>query len=134
MSTSSLSAEDIQALKDITAIHIESSLAADWRAWTSTCTDDVILLPPGDSRVDGREAAAEWLEGFPRVLEFDGEPSVVRGSGAMAFTTGVARARLEVEGEAVDAAMKWLAVFEQQEDGGWKMLVDMWNGEPLGDA
>ena len=134
MSTSVLSPEDIQALKEITATHIESSLAGDRKAWTSTCTDDVILLPPGDSRVDGKEAAAEWLEGFPKVLEFKGSPSVVRGTGNMAFTTGVAHTKLEMDGEAIDAAMKWLAVFERQDNGGWKMIVDMWNGDPLAGA
>ena len=134
MSASTLSPEDIQALKEITAVHVEASLARDWRAWVSTCTDDVILLPPGDSRVDGREAAEEWLEGFPKVLAFSSSPSVVRGTGNMAFTTGVAHAKLEMDGEPIDAAMKWLAVFDRQGDGGWKMVVDMWNGDPLAGA
>jgi ketosteroid isomerase-like protein len=133
MGAPSLSPEDVQALKDITATHVRTSLAADWKGWTSTCSDDVILLPPGDHRIDGKMAAAEWLEGFPRVLEFAGEPSLVRGSENMAFTTGIARAKLEMEGEVVDAAMKWLAIFERQDDGGWKMLVDMWNGNPMDD-
>ncbi len=129
MGISTLSAEDVQALKDITAVHISAILAQDWTAWTATCTDDVILLPPGDARVDGRETAAQWLEGFPKALEFAGEPSIVRGSGNMAFTSGSARGQMEIDGEAVDAGFKWLAVFEKQEDGTWKMLADMWNDD-----
>ena len=131
MSTSILSPADVQALKDITAVHIRTALARDWTAWTATCTDDVMLLPPGDARVDGREAAAQWFEGFPKLLEFEGEPSVVRGGGNMAFTTGVARAKLEMDGKVVDAGFKWLAIFERQEYGGWKMLANMYNDEPL---
>lgn len=49
---SALSATDIQALKDITATHVRAGLAADWEAWTATCADDVMLLPPGAARVD----------------------------------------------------------------------------------
>ncbi len=88
-----------------------------------------MLLPPGDAQVDGREAAAQWFEGFPKFLEFAGEPSVVRGSGNIAFTTGSAEGKLEVDGEAVDARFKWLAVFEKQADNSWKMVADMWNDD-----
>ena len=131
MNPSTLSQEDVQALRDITATHLETHLRADWRGWLETCTDDVMLLPPGAHRVDGRENAEEWLKNFPKIVAFEGEPSIVQGSGTMAFTTGVAKAKFEVEGEIVDGALKWLAIFERQEDGDWKMLADMWNDEPL---
>ena len=131
MNPSTLSPEDVQALKGITATHLETGLRSDWQGWVATCTDDVILLPPGSGRLDGREAAKAWLDGFPKMLEFEGEPSVVQGCGTLAFTTGVATAKLEIDGEIVDQAMKWLVVFERQDDGGWKMLANMWNDEPL---
>jgi ketosteroid isomerase-like protein len=123
----SLSPADVQALRDITATHIRTGLEGNWAAWTDTCTDDVILIPPGDDHVQGRETARAWFGSFPRFVEFSGEPMVVRGSGDMAFTTGVAKAKLEVEGEIVDTSIKWLAVFERQDDGGWKMTADAWN-------
>ena len=131
MNPSTLSPEDVQALKDITATHLETGLRADWRGWVETCTDDVMLLPPGAHRVDGREAARVWLEDFPKLVAFEGEPSVIHGSGTMAFTSGVATAKFEIDGEVVDGAMKWLAICERQEDGGWKLLADMWNDSPL---
>jgi len=131
MNPSTLSSEDVQALKDITAIHLECCVGGDWQRWVETCTDDVMVLPPGTHRLDGREAAKAWLDGFPKVVAFEGEPSVVQGTGTMAFTTGVARAKLEIDGEIVDQAIKWLAIFERQDDGGWKMLADMWNDQPL---
>jgi ketosteroid isomerase-like protein len=131
MNPSTLSPEDVQALKEITAIHLETGLRADWRGWLETCTDDVMLLPPGAHRVNGREAALEWLGDFPKLVSFEGEPDFIRGSGTFAVSSGVAKAKFEIEGEIVDGAMKWLAVFEKQADGGWKMLADMWNDEPL---
>jgi len=131
MSSSSLTAQDEQALRDITATHVRTGLAGDWAGWTATCTDDVVLVPPGDSHVIGREAAKEWLESFPRFLEFSAEPTVIRGSGDMAFTTGVAKAKLEVDGEPQDAAFKFLAVFQRQSNGEWKMAADGWNELPL---
>ncbi len=127
MTRSPLTPEDVQALRDITATHIRTGLAGDWAGWTDTCSEDVILIPPGDSHIHGRATAQEWLESFPRFIEFAGEPSVVRGSGDMAFTTGVAHGKLEIDGEAVDTVFKWLAVLERQDDGEWKMLADAWN-------
>jgi ketosteroid isomerase-like protein len=129
MNTSALTPEDVQALREITQIHINSSLNQDWRAWTATCSDDVLLLPPGAARVDGREATAKWLEGFPKILEFSGEPSVVQGNGTMAFTSGSAPAKLEVNGEVTEARFKWLAVFEKDEGGTWKMIANMFNDD-----
>ena len=131
MNPSTLTPQDVQALKDITAIHFASGLRADWAAWAAPCDDDVMILPPGAHRVDGRAAAAEWLESFPKLLEFSGKPSIIHGHGNIAFTTGVAHAKMEIDGAVVDDAMKWLGIFERQEDGSWKMLADMWNAEPL---
>lgn len=121
--------EDVQELKDITATHMRAGLASDWKAWTDTCSDDVILLPPGAGRIDGRRDATEWLEGFPNLREFEGAPSTVRGDGRMAFTTGRARALMDVDGQEVETWFQWLAVFEKQLDGSWKMVADMWNEE-----
>lgn len=126
---SALTATDIQALKDITATHLRSGLAADWGAWTATCADDVMLLPPGSARVDGRVAAKKWLEGFPRMTAFEGVPSAIRGSADMAFTTGTASAILVIDGKPTPGRFKWLAVFQKQADGKWRMLADMWNDD-----
>jgi len=126
---SALTATDIQALKDITATHIRTGLAGDWKAWAATCVDDVILLPPGAGRVDGRVAAAKWLEGFPEMTSFEGVPSAIRGTGDVALTTGTASATFVVDGKPTPGRFKWLAVFQKQADGTWKMLADMWNDE-----
>jgi len=72
-----------------------------------------------------------WLEDFPKMVAFEGEPSIIQGSGSLAFTTGVATAKFEIDGEIVDGAMKWLAICEKQANGEWKLLADMWNDEPL---
>lgn len=131
MDQGTLTDADVQALRDITALHMESGKAGDWAAWTSTCTDDLVLLPPDTPRVDGRERAARWFESFPKIVDFSGTPTNIRGDGHMAFTTGIAKATLEVDGEAADVAFKWLAIFERQGDGTWKMVADMWNDEPV---
>jgi ketosteroid isomerase-like protein len=131
MAESTLTPEDVQTLKDITQLHLTSGIPRAWDAWVATCTDDVMLLPPGEAKTVGKEAARNYLEGFPVTLEFSGEPALIKGSGDMAFTIGHARGKFEIDGEAVDIAMKWLAIYERQADGRWKMLADMWNGDPL---
>lgn len=131
MSNAPLTPKDIETLRGITATHLRASVAGDWDRWTATCTDDVILVAPGERHIHGREAAGKFLRQFPRFVEFEGEPSVVRGSGGMAFTTGVGQAKLEVDGDVQDTHFKWLAVFERQADGGWKMVADAWNEQPV---
>lgn len=126
---SALSATDIQALKDITATHVRAGLAADWEAWTATCADDVMLLPPGAARVDGRVAVQKWLEGFPSITAFEAVPSAVRGSADLAFTSGSGSMTVMVNGQPTPGRFKWLAVCQKQADGKWKMLADMWNDE-----
>jgi ketosteroid isomerase-like protein len=124
-----LSAADIQALRDIAATHIRAGLAADWEVWTATCADDVVLLPPGAAQVDGRVAAKKWLEGFPTITAFEGVPRVIRGSTDLAFTTGSGSMTLTLDGKPTPGRFKWLAVFHKQADGNWRMLADMWNEE-----
>ncbi|HUP51441.1 MAG TPA: DUF4440 domain-containing protein [Longimicrobiales bacterium] len=92
---------------------------------------NIVLVPDGAPHVHGRKAVEEWFATFPRFVEFSAEPTVIRGRGDMAFTTGVAKAKLEVDGEVRDAAFKWLAVFERQANGEWKMVADGFNNSPL---
>ena len=131
MGVSALSPGDEQALRDITKLHLECCIAADWKKWMSTCSEDVILLPPDTRGTRGIEAGLEMLETFPPTLEFEGEPSVIKGSGDMAFTTGHCKAKLLLDGRPTDVGMKWLAIFERQDDGMWKVIADTWNDSPL---
>jgi ketosteroid isomerase-like protein len=131
MGVSTLSPQDEQALKDITKLHLKCCIAADWKTWMSTCSEDVILLPPDSMGTHGLDEGQAMFETFPTTLEFEGEPSVIKGSGDMAFTSGYCKAKLVLDDTPTDVGMKWLALFERQADGGWKVIADMWNDAPL---
>ena len=94
MGVSTLSPQDEQALKDITKTPSAMLHSRGLERWMSTCSDDVILLPPDLDGTHGLEAGLEMLETFPPTLEFEGEPSVIKGSGDMALHQRLLQGRL----------------------------------------
>jgi len=76
----SLAEQDIRAIREITAIHEKHHLARDWDAWLSTCTEDVVFMPPDNPKIEGLGAARTGLSEFPPGMGI--EPTrPLRGSG-----------------------------------------------------
>ncbi len=108
--------------------------AADAATLAGYFADDAVLLPPGEVPVAGAAAIGPYVETF-----FEGEHAVlevldgqVRYTADLAVETAVYSVR---SGGGEDASVrmgKFVMAWQQQPDGSWKIVWDMWNGNDDG--
>ena len=128
----SLTQQDIEAIRNITATHQEAHRARDWDRWMSTCADDAVFLQPGGPKMEGRSAVRAWMDEFPITKEVTWTVEAVDGDGDFGFSRGHGPMVLEIEGKVVPFTLKWLSVFRKQSDGSWKLKNLCWNfDEPV---
>ena len=123
----SLTDQDIEAIRGITATQGKYHLAGDWDAWLATCTEDVVFMPPDNPKIEGRSAVRSWLDEFPATKDLTWTVEAVDGSGDIGMSRGYGPMILEIEGKPVSFSVKWLAVLKKQSDGSWKMKELAWN-------
>ena len=128
----SLSPQDEAAVRAITQEHVRQVLAKDWAGWAATMAQDGVALPPDSAPLHGPKAAMEYLSTFPEVVAFTAEADRVGGAGNLAFSRGHGSMTLRIEGQLVNATIKFLAVIRKEPDGRWMMIEDMWNAGPAG--
>jgi len=113
------------------------SLAAQWdaaynagdaAALAEMYAEDAKLMPQGGDIVNGRAAIQEFwaaeIAATPEGVTNALETVEVHGSGDMAYEIG--RFSATVEGEVIGEG-KYLVAWQQQPDGSWKIVVDIWN-------
>ena len=121
------------ALREATDAFHAAAPPMDVEKLASHYASDVLLLPPGGERMQGTEAARSFLSGFaampgakarfekPRIME------VSRG-GDLGYTLGDAVFSFEgPDGEPVTQRVRELHLWKKQDDGSWKIVIDIWN-------
>ena len=121
------------ALHEATDAFHAAAPSMDVEKLASHYASDVLLLPPGGERMQGTEAARSFLSGFaampgakarfekPRIME------VSRG-GDLGYTLGDAVFSFEgPDGEPVTQRVRELHLWKKQDDGSWKIVIDIWN-------
>jgi len=111
---------------------LEAMKANDPVALGRLVTDDVVLMPPHSQPVVGRQGVIDWfativsqtrtksVEIRQREVTLAGELAIERGS----FTWRVAPAP---GGSEVDDQGSFLAIWQRQPDGSWKVTRNIWN-------
>ena len=122
-----LTEDDIAELRNIASIQEQAGMAGDWDSWIATFTDDIVMLPPDNQHASGLEGARAFFEASPPISEFVINIEDISGNTKTAYSWGTAVLTLDIEGNSVVEEIKFLVVFEKQEDGSWKMSRDMWN-------
>ena len=130
MTTMDLSEQDKAAIRAITHQHVTQVLARDWEGYAATVAPDGIILPPDSAPLHGPVAAADYLRGFPEVLEFTADADRIIGTGNLAMTQGQGSLTLRIDGQPVKGTIKFLAAVRKEPDGRWLMIADMWNAGP----
>ncbi len=123
-----LSEQDIAALNQLKQDWARHCLNGDWDALVALLADDVVLLPPAQSVVEGKAAARRWLEEFPVIVAFALHVDDTDGRGDFAWARG--RFEMTVEhppAQRVPVAGKWSATYRKSPDGIWLCTSDTWN-------
>ncbi len=92
---------------------------------------DPVMMPPGAPVVVGTEAIAEWMQTLfeQGLIDVRNEVEGVRAAGDLAVGWGTYTLTItpEAGGEPVTDTGKWMAIAEQQPDGTWKGIRNIWN-------
>jgi len=122
---------DLEAITALRKENVAANNAGDVSALLAQFTDDAVLLPPGQLPVRGKAALEAFSRPFHEQYDVETEQTaeevVVAGDWAYEWGMLTGTARPLAGGEAMQADMKYLYVYERQPDGSWKIAVDIYN-------
>jgi uncharacterized protein (TIGR02246 family) len=112
----------------------EAAVAAgDLEAWLSLFAEDIVLMPPNEPTVAGKDAVrAENLplfEGFDMRETLSAEEIEVAGDWAFAVTTFSFEATPKEGGETTTETGRIMWIMRRQPDGGWRAARVIWNSD-----
>lgn len=119
-----------QAIEEANIKFGEAARAGDAATLVSLYTEDARLLPPNSEMIQGREGVeAFWAGGFQMGIKDIVLTTVdVMGMGDTVCEIGKAQISIQPEGmEAMEDSVKFLVVWKKDDDGMWKLHVDIWN-------
>jgi uncharacterized protein (TIGR02246 family) len=130
--------DDRQAIEALHRADMAASKARDLAMLLSLCSDDCVMLPPGEDPIVGREAIRRSLqqdlqqERDYRITEYVHDFEEVRVLGDWAFEWGTFSAAAEPAGGGppLRSSGKILRILRRQADGTWKVARSIWNNDP----
>lgn len=125
-----LSDDDITAITSVHNDWIRRELAGNSRTLVDLCTDDAVLMPPGQVPVTGRAAVGAWLgQPGPEILSVEANIRLLRGSGAVAYKVARFRSsyRDTATGHTQTVTGSHLWVLERNGAGLWRVALVTWN-------
>jgi ketosteroid isomerase-like protein len=99
------------------------------QAFNMYVADSAIQLPAGGEPVMGRESISSGMEGH-YVLQWEPKKAEVSASGDLGYTWGTYTLTTEDEKGQKKRYGKYLDVWKKQNDGSWKVLIDIGNQSP----
>jgi ketosteroid isomerase-like protein len=100
-------------------------------AFNKYLADDAIMMPAGGNPINGRELIFEGMKEGEYQLLWVPQAGKVASSGDFGYTWGKYEYIYQnSDGDTVIAVGKYVNVWEKDESGSWKVLVDMGNSSP----
>ena len=122
-----LSEPDITAVMEASSQYGSSIVSGDFATIRSLMHPEIVLMPPGEPALQGIDAAVQSMEQGP-AIEGSINPDQVNGSGEMAYVSGTYSISFMLNDTVqVSDNGKYLELWKKQEDGSWKVAVDIWN-------
>ncbi len=127
-------AEDAAAAIEEAAMAWEAAFnGGDGKGVAALYTDDAVLLPPGAERVDGQAAIAEFWQGAidAGLTDADLDTVEVVEDGNLAYEVGTVTLTAPTsDGGSAPVSGKYIVVWQQADDGAWRLHRDIWNMNP----
>ena len=122
---------DIEALKEENRKYDDAFSSGNLDGLVALFTDDAVQMPNNEPMIvgkDGIRSRAEEnfanntfkLTGTVEDIKVSGDWAYVRGNNTIVITP-------KEGGEAVTDEGKWIAVYQRQSDGSWKIYSEIWN-------
>lgn len=125
---------DRQAITQVRQQEITLFGAGDIDKVLAVFTDDVVIMPPNEPVLVGKEAVRSWLQEMYKQFKIEGtytSASDLTVTGDWAFERMAITLKLTPTGggAAVEDVGKGFHVYRRQGDGSWKIAQDIWNSD-----
>jgi ketosteroid isomerase-like protein len=122
-----LTSADIEAIHGMRAIHEAEVLAADWEAMMASLSPDVVVMPPNQAEITGREPLLAYLKTYPPITEFEQTFEEVDGCGDLAYVRGRYSMAMQSAGSAelVPDTGRWIWILRKNPEGRWVVARDI---------
>lgn len=119
-----------QAIEEANVEFGDAVRQGDATALAALYTENATLMPDESDMIQGKQAIEEFWGGGLQMGIKDAVLTTVDvfGSGDLAYEIGKFALTIQPEGqEPIEQKGKYVVVWKQQEDGSWKLHVDIWN-------
>lgn len=111
--------------------YVEAINSNDVEAVLARLTDDVVLQAPGAPELIGKEAAQSFLDGYVSMFQTEWDKTsidfTVSGDYAFERYTYTHTDTNRETGEVMTGQGKGIIIFEQEDDGEWRVAIDGWS-------
>ena len=119
-----------ESIESASAAFCESFNRGDAAGVAALYTSDAQIMPPGASRIDGRQAIQDFWQGFvdANVGDLTLRSDEVEDFGNQAADIGTVSASAPGEGDArVQLTGKYIVMWMKGANGAWHIHRDIWN-------
>ncbi len=122
--TSTTSATDADAIRQVFSAFVAAKLARDVERELSFVTDDAVYTPPGMPDVAGKTALRAWWtsrEAADSLEAFELDPGEIIVAGDLAYSRGTSTSRFRNRrtGQISNQVVRHLDILRRQPDGHW---------------
>ena len=129
---------DMAALKktveDYNNLSIQSMMTGQTDSLMAYHTDDAMQLPPNDPAIVGKEALLANMkkseESGVKVTSASFKTTELKAGGSIAYEIGTYDMEMDIPNMGSTKEVgKYIAIWQQQEDGSWKVHAEIWNSD-----
>lgn len=128
---------DIEAIRTLVDQYMTTFEAGDLDAAYALFTDDMVLMPPNEPILEGKQAcrvwSLDWFQPLSDQYTFKETISIpmieVSGSWAIGRGTYEFQKTPKSGGEPMQDVGKLIWIFQRQFDGSWKIACNIWNSD-----
>lgn len=124
-------AADRQAIEKVREREIASFVAGTPDSGAAVVTTDVVMMPPNEPTITGRDSVRAWLKRATDQYRVNGRYTdadiTVVGDWAIERYDGELALTPKAGGRPMQERIKGIHIYRRQPDGSWQIAQDVWN-------